>query len=299
MTFLRDMDKESGEYMAAVDQALVHCRDSNYGIRDAGEVLQSKMHDSSTEPIDPAIAAAATFPHFIKGLEKEAGIKIDFVVEPHTLSIHKLYVRFVKESALLYTIVAAAKMALVSSKEEAPFSANDMFDELLRSYHKKTEAMALVLAQEVLLHGQATDPDDSELEYLSAQSSQEEDEEDEEGEEEGQEGEEEEDDGLSDNEEAIMDLAHARAELGLDKEEGQERDELADELKGLMMDAADLHDGLEELKHIEDQMRASGGSMALPPPIKEEPKEEPKEASPSSSSSAGSSASEGKRKRVE
>jgi hypothetical protein len=306
MSFIRDMDRGSDEYAAAVDQVLVHCRDSEFGIRAAGELLQAKMYNPSAAPIEPSISASETFTNFINALENEAGIRIVFVVLPHFVSIHKLYVRFVKESALLYNIVAASNMALVASQEtlsfkggiteigsqEVPFSATDMLDELRRSYHKKTEAMALVLARAVLaravvlLHGQTVDGYDSELEYLSAKSTQEE-----EGEEE--EGEEEEEDSLSDNEESIMDLSHARSELGLNLFVGTERDELSEELKGLLMDAGDLHEGLEELKQIEDQMRATGGSMALPPPIKEEPKE----ASPDSSSAA-SSASEGKRRRV-
>lgn len=129
-----------------------------------GELLQAKMYNPSAAPIEPSIAASETFTNFINALENEAGIRIVFVVLPHTLSIHKLYVRFVKESALLYNIVAASNMALVASQEtlsfkggiteigsqEVPFSATDMLDELRRSYHKKTEAMALVLARVLL-----------------------------------------------------------------------------------------------------------------------------------------------------
>ena len=80
MSFIRDMDRGSDEYAAAVDQVLVHCRDSEFGIRAAGELLQAKMYNPSAAPIEPSIAASETFTNFINALENEASIRIVFVV---------------------------------------------------------------------------------------------------------------------------------------------------------------------------------------------------------------------------
>jgi len=288
MSFIRDMNSDSGEYAAAVDQVLVHCKDSKWSIREAGELLYAKLHSPSEPPGDPAALAEEGFNEFIASLENEAGIKVEFVVAVHVYSLHKQYLRWVQEASMLYSMVADATMALESYKKTfpvvEPFSARDMIDCLVRSYYKKTEAMAILVAQEILLMGKTVDPEyPSDSEYLSALSREESEEGEEDGGEEGQKDDEFGDAAASefsfqsDNESAILDATEARIELGVDDEENAtdgKRDELAEELEGLVVDAADLADGLEELKKIEKSIVASGGSMAVPPPIKEEPKEE-------------------------
>jgi hypothetical protein len=292
MTFIRDMDKNSGEYAAAVDQAFVHCNESKWSIREAGELLYAKLYSPSAPfPVHPSIVAAEGFDEFIDSLERETGIKVEFVVARHALSIHKQYVRWVKEASLLYSIVADAKMALQSHKntsallwadlDQEPFTARDMVDDLVRAYHKKTEAMALLLAQEVVLMGQTADYclpdiDGSVVGSCSESDENEEDHEEHDGEEsdgesDGSGGS---DDAGSDNDNAISGLAEARAELGIvDNEEyktNDNHDELVDELRGLVVDAEDMVEGLEELKKMEESIVANGGSMAVGRSINDE-----------------------------
>jgi hypothetical protein len=156
-----------------------------------------------------------------------------------------------------------------------------MVDDLVRAYHKKTEAMALLLAQEVVLMGQTADYclpdiDGSVVGSCSESDENEEDHEEHDGEEsdgesDGSGGS---DDAGSDNDNAISGLAEARAELGIvDNEEyktNDNHDELVDELRGLVVDAEDMVEGLEELKKMEESIVANGGSMAVGRSINDE-----------------------------